>query len=271
MADSRFTPARPDLAAAHLKGQVEAARYAEGEVCSIIRGRASLRHRPSDDAAQDSELLLGELVTVYERKSGWAWVQAQTDSYVGYVQETVLGAAIAVDARVILPLTPFLSAPDVKSPLRDLLPLNAQVKRGGAHGQFVEISGGFVHQRALAALDQSAPDFVAVAEQFLNVPYVWGGKTFEGLDCSGLVQIAVHAAGVAAPRDTDMMEEALGHAVLQQKLKRGDLVFWKGHMGVMRDAETLLHANAYFMRVTSEPVAAAVARISTPVTSVKRL
>jgi len=271
MADSRLTPARPDLAAASLKGQVEAARYAEGEICSIARGRASLRYRPSDDAAQDSELLLGEPVTVYERKDGWAWVQAQTDSYVGYMRETELGAVIAADARVILPLTPLLSAPDVKSPLRDLLPLNAQVKRGAVNGQFVEISGGFVHQRALAAMDQFAPDFVATAEQFLNTPYVWGGKTFEGLDCSGLVQIAVHAAGMAAPRDTDMMENTLGHAVLEKKLKRGDLVFWKGHMGVMRDAETLLHANAYFMRVTSEPVAAAIARISTPVTSVKRL
>ena len=271
MADKRVTPVRADLAAAHLKGQVEAARYAEGEICSIIRGRASLRHRPSDDASQDSELLLGEPVTVYERKDGWAWVQAQTDSYVGYMREAALGAVVVADARVILPLTPLLSAPDVTSPLRDLLPLNAQVKRGAVNGQFVEVSGGFVHQRALAASGQTAPDFVATAEQFLSTPYVWGGKTFQGLDCSGLVQIAVQAAGMAAPRDTDMMENTLGHAVLEKKLKRGDLVFWKGHMGVMRDAETLLHANAYFMRVTSEPVAAAIARISTPVTSVKRL
>ena len=271
MADNRLTPARPDLAAAHLRGQLEAARYAEGEICSVRGGRVSLRRRPSDAAAQDSELLLGEPVTVYERKDGWAWVQARTDSYVGYMREAALGPVITADARLILPLTPLLSAPDVKSPLHDLLPLNALVKRGAGHGDFAETAGGFVPARALAALDQIAADFVAVAEQFLNVPYVWGGKTFEGLDCSGLIQIALQAAGVAAPRDTDMMEKALGRAVPQQDLKRGDLIFWKGHMGVMRDATALLHANAYFMRVTSEPLATAVARITTPVTSIKRL
>ena len=271
MADSRLTPARPDLAAAHLRGKVEAARYVEGEPCSVTRGRASLRRRPSDDAAQDSELLLGEAVTVYERKDGWAWVQAEMDSYVGYMREGALGPRIANDARVILPLTPLLSAPDVKSSLRDLLPLNAMVKRGAMQDQFVETPGGFVHGRALAALEQIAADFVAVAEQFLSVPYVWGGKTFEGLDCSGLLQIALQASGIACPRDTDMMEKTLGQVVPQASLKRGDLVFWKGHMGVMRDADTLLHANAYFMQVTSEPLAVAIARISTPVTSIRRL
>src|SRR5262249_31645874 len=148
---------------------------------------------------------------------------------------------------------------------------NALVAQGKAHGHFVEVAGGFVHAPALAPRDYIASDFVAVAEQFLNVPYVWGGKTFEGLDCSGLIQIALHAAGTPAPRDTDMIEKALGQVVPQQNLRRGDLVFWKGHMGVMRNAETLLHANAYFMQVTSEPLATAIARITTPVPSIKRL
>src|SRR5215469_11437227 len=156
MADSRLTPARPDLAASHLEGQVEASRYTVGEICSVTRGRAALRRHPSDDSALDSELMLGEPVTVYERRDGWAWAQAETDSYVGYVRETALGPRVAKDARVILPLTPLLSAPDVKSPMRDLLPLNALVKRGEAHNHFVEVSGGFVHHRALAGLDQTA-------------------------------------------------------------------------------------------------------------------
>src|SRR5579871_6713386 len=236
MADSRLTPARADLAAAHLKGQVEAAHFVAGETCSVIKGRAALRHAPADNEAQDSELLMGESVTVYERKAGWAWVQAKIDSYVGYVRESALGPVVAADARVILPLTPLLSAPDVKSPLRDLLPLNAAVKRGALHGLFVEVAGGFLHGHALAPPHHTAADYVAVAEQFLAVPYVWGGKSFEGLDCSGLLQIALQAAGIAAPRDTDMMEAALGRSIPQENLKRGDLVFWKGHMGVMRDA-----------------------------------
>jgi cell wall-associated NlpC family hydrolase len=271
MADKRLTPARPDLAAAHLKGQVEAARFAEGEACSVIRGRTALRAQPSDGAPQDSELLRGETVTVYERKNGWAWVQAKLDSYVGYARESALGPVAIADAHVILPLTPLLTAPDATSPLYDLLPLNAQVTRGKSEGNFTEIPGGFVPARALAPLAQTASDFVAVAEQFLGVPYVWGGKSFQGLDCSGLIQTCLQAAGVFAPRDTDMMEQSLGQSVLGAKLKRGDLIFWKGHVGVMRDGEILLHANATSMQVSSEPLAAAIERIAKPVTTIKRL
>ena len=271
MADKRLTPARPDLAASHLKGAVEAERFVDGEACSVVRGRAALRTRPSDDAPMDSELLLGERVTVYERKGGWAWLQAANDSYVGYVREAALGPVMDTDARVILPLTPLLSAPDVKSPLCDLLPLNAQVMQGTSQDNFAAVGGGFVHLRALAPRDHHAADFVGVAEQFLGVPYVWGGKTFRGLDCSGLIQTALQAAGMASPRDTDMMEQSLGRTVLRENLQRGDLIFWKGHVGVMRDSKTLLHANAFFMQVTSEPLAAAVERIAKPVTTIKRL
>lgn len=271
MADKRLTPARPDLAAAHLKGQVEAARFVEGESCSVIRGRASLRAQPSDGAAQDSELLRGESVSVYERKNGWAWVQAKLDSYVGYVRESALGPAAAVDARVILLLTPLLSSADATSALCDLLPLNALMARGKPEGNFIETPGGFVHAGALAPFAQAETDFVAVAEQFLGVPYVWGGKTFQGLDCSGLIQTSLQAAGVLAPRDTDMMEQSLGRVITGERVKRGDLIFWKGHVGVMRDGETLLHANAAFMQVTSEPLATAMERIGRPVTTIKRI
>jgi cell wall-associated NlpC family hydrolase len=271
MVDKRLTPARPDLAASHLKGQVEAVRFVEGEAASAARGRVALRAMPSDDAQQVSELLFGEAVTVYERKDGWAWLQAKTDSYVGHARESGLGPFVAADARVIHPLTPLLSAPDVKSPARDLLPLNALVKRGAQDGNFVQTIGGFLHGRALVPLAEAAPDFVAVAEQFLGAPYVWGGKTFQGLDCSGLIQTALQAANVPCPRDTDMMERALGHEITRDQIRRGNLVFWKGHMGVMRDAKTLLHANAFYMQVTSEPLDAAIARITTPVIAIKRL
>ena len=272
MADSRLTPARPDLAAAHLKGQVEAARFVDGWRYGIEKGRASLRAAPSDDATQVSELLYGESITVYEMERGWAWMQAARDHYVGYVRSDALGDTMAATLRVTVPMTPVFAEPDLKSPLQDMLPLNAEIPVMSRVADYVEIAPkAFVHHRHLAPCDKYAADFVAVAEQFLGVPYVWGGKTFEGLDCSGLLQTALQATGIAAPRDTDMMENALGHAVLHLNLKRGDLVFWKGHMGVMRDAETLLHANAYFMQVTSEPLAVAVARITTPVTSVKRL
>jgi cell wall-associated NlpC family hydrolase len=271
MADKRTTPARPDLAAASLKGQVEAARFAEGEAASVTGVRVSLRASPSHETEQVSELLFGEIVTIYERKDGWAWLQSSIDSYMGYARESGLDPAFEADARVVHPLTPLLSQPEVKSPLRDLLPLNARVKRGRQEGNFVAVADGFVAARALAPIAATVSDFVAVAEQFIGVPYVWGGRTFQGLDCSGLIQTALHAAGTACPRDTDMIEQALGQPVARDQIKRGDLVFWKGHMGVMRDGETLLHANAFYMQVTSEPLEAVIARIATPVTSIKRL
>ncbi|HVV28056.1 MAG TPA: NlpC/P60 family protein [Rhizomicrobium sp.] len=272
MPDKRVTPVRADLAAAHLRGKVDAPRFAEGETRSIAVGRTALRVGPSPDAAQDSELLFGERFTVYDRAGGWAWGQAANDLYVGYVAEAALTASFAQDARIGALLAPLFPAPDLKTPVRDLLPMNAMVPVLGREGDYVDVGAGFVHRRHLA--QQAGPDFVAVAQRFIGAPYVWGGKTAAGLDCSGLVQTALQAAGKTAPRDTDMMEAALGEAVDIGAIRRGDLVFWKGHMGVMLDEKTLLHANAFHMAVASEPLEDAIARIaaaSGPVTSVKRL
>ena len=275
MADKRLTPARPDLAAAHLKGQVEAARFVEGEACSVIVGRASLHHAPSSESAQDSELLFGERFTVYERKEGWAWGQAADDHYVGYLPERALGAPFAPVARIVAMMAPVFSGPDLKASVADFLPLNAVTPVMSRATDYLEIAQGrFVHERHLALKDEVASDFVAVAKQFIGVPYVWGGKTFAGLDCSGLIQTALAATGIAAPRDTDMMEASLGHAVDIADIRRGDLVFWKGHTGVMLNSAILLHANAFHMLVAREPLAEAVARIEKsagPVTAIKRL
>lgn len=272
MADRRVTPARPDLAAAHLKGVVDAPRYTEGEKYSIAVGRTGLRARPSGDAAQDSELLFGEIFTVYDRSNGWAWGQAANDLYVGYIQEAALAAPFAVQAKVSALLAPVFAAADLKTPVRDLLPMNAVVPVLERQGDYVRIGDGqYLHQRHLG---QAEKDFVAVAEHFLGVPYVWGGKTAAGLDCSGLIQTALQATGKAAPRDTDMMEKALGEPIALADVRRGDLVFWKGHMGVMLDEDWLLHANAFHMAVAIESLAEAMARIEKiagPVTSVKRL
>lgn len=271
--DRRVTPARADLAAAHLKGQVDAPRFAQGEKFSVRVGRASLRVRPSGDAAQDTELLYGEIFTVYDRAQGWAWGQAASDLYVGYIKEDALTAPFAVSGHVSALLAPAFSAADLKTPVRDLLPLNAGVPVLDHQGDYRRIGErAWLHARHL--LPETEKDFVAVAERFLGVPYVWGGKTASGLDCSGLIQTALQAIGKAAPRDTDMMEKALGEAVNWTDLRRGDLVFWKGHMGVMLDAENLLHANAFHMQVAIEPLSEAITRIDKiagPVTSIKRL
>ena len=272
MADRRVTPARPDLAAAHLKGKVQAERFVEGWSLDIEKGRASLRARPSDDAPQDTELLFGEQVEVYEDKDGWAWVQAQNDLYVGYIRSDALGDTMAGTLRVSALMAPVFAAADLKTPVCDLLPMNAVLPVLAREGDYVNVGPGFVHQRHLAP--ETEKDFVAIAERFVGVPYVWGGKTAAGLDCSGLIQTALQAVGKAAPRDTDMMEKALGEGIALGAVRRGDLIFWKGHMGVMLDEKRLLHANAFHMAVVSEPLAEAIARIDAvagPVTSVRRL
>ena len=272
MADRRVTPARADLAAAHLRGAVDAPRFVEGQTFSIGIGRASLRAQPSDDAPQDSELLFGEIFTAYESKNGWAWGQAASDLYVGYVREEALVAPFAAQAQVGALLAPVFPAADLKTPVCDLLPMNAAVPVLERTGDYVRIGEGrYLHQRHLAP---PGKDFVAVAERFPGAPYVWGGKTVMGLDCSGLIQTALQAVGKAAPRDTDMMEKALGDVVTLSGVRRGDLVFWKGHMGVMLDETRLLHANAFHMTVAIEALADAIARIDKvagAVTSIKRL
>ena len=273
MTDPRLTPARPDLAAAYLKGKVEAARFVEGQCLSVTRGRAILRGEPQPDASRTTELLFGERFTVYESREGWAWGQAENDSYVGYLAADALAEAAPPTHRITALMTPLLPAPDPKRIAFDMLPLNAAVKIVATEKNCARLaSGGFVYEKHLAPLDARAPDWVATAEQFLGVPYIWGGKTQAGLDCSGLIQTALAASGISVPRDTDLIEKSL--TAESKNPARGDLVFWKGHMGVMLDATRLLHANAFHMQVAIEPLAEAVARIEKSagqVTSVKRI
>jgi cell wall-associated NlpC family hydrolase len=273
MSDPRLTPARPDLAAAHLKGKVEAARFVEGTNFTVRTGRAALRGEPRSDASLETELLFGEKFAVYESREGWAWGQAQNDSYVGYLSADALCDSVSPDHRVTALMTPLLPAPDLKRIALDMLPLNAVVKIEATHNGYARLAGGgFVYEKHLAPLGAKSPDWVATAERFLGAPYIWGGKTQAGLDCSGLIQTALAASGTAIPRDTDLIEKFL--TVESKSPARGDLVFWKGHMGVMLDDKRLLHANAFHRAVAIEPLAEAITRIEKsggPVTSVKRL
>lgn len=277
MHDPRLTPARADLAAKHLQGQVEAARFVAGAVYQVSVGVAPIRRNPQDDAMQETQLLFGETFTVYEEKDGWGWGQSGLDGYVGYVAMEALSAPpLAPTHRICALRTYVLSRADLKSAPLFLLSLNAKVTAEAQEGRYVKIArAGWVFEHHLAGLDAAAPDWVAVAERFLGAPYFWGGKESLGLDCSGLIQSALEAAGVAAPRDADQQEQ-LGQArpISLEGLERGDLVFWKGHVGVMLDAQRLLHANAHHMQTAIEPVAEAAARIAGvagPITAIRRL
>lgn len=252
--DSRVTPARPDLAATALKGNVAAERFVEGRLVQVARGVVGLHGAPSGDAGLHTQLLFGESFTVYEEKNGWVWGQAALDSYVGYARTEAFASPIVPTHRVISLATPLLAAPDVKKGARDMLPLNAKLALRDPGGRFAQAAGGlYVFAGHVAPIDTYVPDWVAVAERFAGVPYVWGGKTAAGIDCSGLIQSALEAGGILAPRDTDMLESALGAAIaLDSELKRGDLIFWKGHVGLMLDSKRLIHANGFAMQVSVE-------------------
>ena len=264
--DPRVTPARPDLAAESLRGRIEAARFVAGEAFRVVAPIAPLRRAPDPEAALDSEALYGEAVVVYEERGDWRWVQLARDGYVGYLPAAALGPARAPTHRIAALRTHAYPAPTIKRPPRFALSLGALVDVARFDGDFaVTADGLFLYAKHLAPIDAREPDFVAVAERFLETPYLWGGRTSDGVDCSGLAQTALTAAGIPAPRDSDMQEAALGEPLplsdALAHLRRGDLAFWKGHVGIMRDGATLLHANGWAMKVASEPLAEARARI----------
>jgi hypothetical protein len=274
--DPRVTPIRADLAAASLRGKVEAARFAEGTTRRVVAAGAPLRRRPAADAPLETEALHGEAATVYDEVDGWSWAQLPRDSYVGYLPSAALGPWIEPTHRVAALRTHGYPGPSIKQPPAHAISLGARLRIERVEGDFAIAADGLHYfARHLAPVGDFEPDFVAVAERFLETPYLWGGRTSEGIDCSGLIQTALTAAGVAAPRDSDMLAGMGASVSADAALRRGDLVFWKGHVGVMRDADALLHANGWHMKVASEPLREAQARIAAsgggPITSIRRL
>jgi hypothetical protein len=279
--DPRTTPARGDLAAKHLAGSVEASRFVEGKEYEIGAAQAPLRSAPSHGAALLTEALKGERVTIYDiGEEGWAWGQLAEDGYVGFVPTSALGAAGPPATHKVTALrTLVFPGPSIKLPALETLSFGCRLVIARMDPPFaVTASGGHVPMLHLAPVETMETDFVAVAERFLGTPYLWGGKTSLGVDCSGLLQLALIACGIPCPRDSDMQEQALGSALARPhelgQLRRGDLLFWKGHVAIVRDEATLVHANAHHMAVAFESIAPAIARIGamgSELTSVRRL
>lgn len=276
--DPRLTPARPHLADLRLRGIVEAERYVSGAPRRVVVPSAPLRRAPTSEAGVETEASLGDPVTFYAQEDGHAFVQLTRDGYVGYLPAGSLGPASPEPTHRVTALRTFLyPAPDLKRPPRAHLGLGARIVATGEAGPYLESPGGYVFARHCAALDACEPDYAATAERLVGTPYLWGGRTSLGLDCSGLVQLCLDMAGLPCPRDADMQERALGHALplAFETLRRGDFVFWRGHVGLMLDAATLVHANGHHMAVAVEPLDGAVARILEnsygPVTSLRRL
>jgi cell wall-associated NlpC family hydrolase len=272
--DKRLFAYRRDLADARLKGNCDALHFVEGTEAHCVVPVTGIHKSPQADAMQLTQVLMGENLLVFERKNGWAWVQLTRDGYVGYVLETALASgARAINGFVTARSAHLYPKPDLKTQPAIAIPMLSELDIVAASGDYVETaSGQFVFRSDTGAA--RAMDFVAVAEMFLHTPYLWGGKTAWGIDCSGLVQVALHASGVACLRDSDMQEQSLGQEIPHDLLKRGDLIFWKGHVGIMQDATTLLHANGHHMKTVSEPLHDAVIHIAAKgsnITAIKRL
>jgi cell wall-associated NlpC family hydrolase len=261
--DPRLTLARPDLADVALQGIVAAERYEAPKARQVATPTAALRKAAAADAEQWNQLLFGERFAVLDVKDGFAWGQAARDGYVGWVAEADL-APVGEPAthQVAVLRTYAFGAPDIKSRPQGLYSLNALVTIEAREGRFAKAAGaGWFVEAHLAPVGlASAADPAAVAQGFLGAPYQWGGRESLGLDCSGLVQQALAASGQAVPRDTDM-QFSFFQPIDEADRRRGDLVFWKGHVAILLDRDTIVHANAHHMAVAIEPLADAIARI----------
>jgi hypothetical protein len=264
--DPRLNAFREDLAAASLQDRVRAPRYAEPEFRQVSAPSAPVRVAPRFDAPLATEALSGEIVAVYDFRENWAWVQLLEDGYVGYLPVDCLSAMVEENTyRVSARLTYLYPAPDMKQPPITKLSFSSTVfPIARPEGRFVELSrGGFIFTDHLVGIRERAKDFVRVAERFVGVPYLWGGKTSLGIDCSGLVQISLQAAGMHCLRDSDMQMATAGEPQDPkniESIQRGDLLFWQGHVAIAQSPDWMIHASGHHMEVVVEPIRRALER-----------
>jgi cell wall-associated NlpC family hydrolase len=266
--DPRLSAFRPDLADARLKGRVTADRFASPSPAQCVTAVADLRRAPRPDSPVDTQVLYGEMVDVFEAEEGWCWVQAHEDKYVGYVADTALTSRIVPPTHIITaPRTFLYPGPDMKLPAEAALSMGARIAISGeaetrGTSYLTLARGGAVIAAHAAPVSQHFSDPVAIAERLLETPYLWGGRSGHGIDCSGLVQMAYAQVGISLQRDTGMQRHTAGRALADgADLQRGDLVFWQGHVAMMADPQTIIHASGHAMAVVREGFDEAVARI----------
>lgn len=268
--DPRLNAYRPDLADFRLDGLVEAAHFVEAKRAEVTAAVVDVRRTPDANAGLDTQFLLGERVRVYESKAGWSWVQSDRDSYVGYVRGADLGPGhLKATHEIIAPRTFAYVEPDMKKRAVRALSMGSRFSVAGMAetrglAYVITDAGEAIVAKHVRKIEPRAEDFVTHAERLIGTPYLWGGASAFGVDCSGLVQLAMRMAGHDVLRDTPMQEASIGATIDRKRdgLKRGDLVFWKGHVAIVTDdGRTLLHASGHSMDVALEPLNAAIERI----------
>ncbi|MBW9112508.1 C40 family peptidase [Rhizobium cauense] len=268
MLDRRLHAYRADLAETGLEGRVEALRFVAGTPARVAVPVIGLRPEPDLARGIDTELLLGEDVTVFDRANGWCWVKAASDGYVGYLPDTALSDTQAVPTHIVTVQRTFLyPEAELRKPYKTVLSIGSRVRivgeaetRGNRYAMLEDGTAIFAkHVQPIGAGEGG--DYVDIATRFLETPYLWGGRSGLGIDCSGLIQLSMLMTGRSAPRDTDMQSASLGAPVDRSELRRGDLVFWKGHVAVLEDPETIVHANGHTMTVARENFEDAIKRI----------
>jgi cell wall-associated NlpC family hydrolase len=279
--DKRVNAYRPDLAHIDLSDRIGAQHFAIPAPVTCVVPVTGVLLSPDAASENISQLLLGETFICLEKRGDWLWGQCAHDAYVGYVRAAAFagGTLAAATHRVGAAQAHVFSAPSIKSEILNPVYRGSPLAITATDGKFSELgSGGFIRSSTLVPANAVAADWVAQARDFIAAPYVWGGRTRAGVDCSGLVQSALMACGIACPRDSDMQAREIGIAVPEadwQNLQRGDFVFFPGHVGIMHDRQNLLHANAFHMQTLIEPLADVIARLvpdhAQPVTAVRRL
>jgi cell wall-associated NlpC family hydrolase len=258
-----------------------------------VRAVSGVHKRPDPSSPIDDQLLFGHSFDVARIERGWAYgrtvpaIDGSGGGYIGYVRAVDLGPIPDGHALKVSTLkAPIFSTPDIKSTITLIAPQGAicTVMSKTPRADFYAAPQGFIHKNHLSGMDDCDDDYAETAQNYLGLPYIWGGKSSDGLDCSGLVQMALWAAGIACPRDADQQEAALGRNVeitdSLSGLRRGDLVFWRGHVAIMIDAQRIIHANAHHMMTQIEPLHEARDRIEAKtktaahpgeITAIKRL
>lgn len=269
--DRRSHAYRPDLADIRLRGRVTADRYIEGMPAEVIVPVAALHPRPDPESSIDTQALRGEALSVFDISGGWAWVQLAADGYVGYVREQAIGQGAGPATHVVsVPRSFLYPGPDLRFPHLDALSMGSRLRIVGTAETratpyaILEDGSAIIAAHLLPVAENLTDDTVSVASRFLETPYLWGGRSGFGIDCSGLVQMALAMTGRASLRDSDQQAAGLGRIIDPDTdgLQRGDLVFWKGHVGFLEDPETLLHASGGTMYVAREPLRDAIDRIA---------